>query len=116
VKQVYERVREVRLKLGLSQVEFSKRIFFSKGYYGDFETGKKNVNDRIIQLVCSQFNVNKEWLKTGKGEMFSVPLPDVRFELLKEIYEELDDSLRKCLVEQSSVLLKLQREKTDKKV
>jgi hypothetical protein len=45
--------------------------------------------------------------------MFDVPLPDVRFELLKEIYEELDDSLRKCLVEQSSVLLKLQREKNN---
>jgi hypothetical protein len=30
--------------------------------------------------------------------------------MLKGIYEELDDSLKKCLVEQSSILLKLQRE------
>jgi transcriptional regulator with XRE-family HTH domain len=115
VKQIYERVRDVRLKVGLSQVEFSKRIFFSKGFYGDFETGKKKVTDRIIQLVSSQFNVNKEWLKTGEGEMFMSSLSDVQYIMLKEIYDELDDSLRKCLVEQSSILLKLQREKNDKK-
>jgi transcriptional regulator with XRE-family HTH domain len=108
-------VKEVRLKLGLSQVEFSKRIFFSKGYYGSFEIGEKRVTERIIQLVSSQFNVNKEWLKTGEGEMFMSSLSDVRFIMLKEIYDELDDSLRKCLVEQSSILLKLQREKNDKK-
>jgi hypothetical protein len=47
--------------------------------------------------------------------MFMSSLSDVRFIMLKEIYDELDDSLRKCLVEQSSILLKLQREKNNKK-
>jgi transcriptional regulator with XRE-family HTH domain len=117
MKTVYERIKEVRLKLGLSQVDFSKQIFVSKSYYGYIETGEKGFSERILHIISTQFNVNKEWLKTGEGDMFFAPPPDVKFEMLKGIYEELDDSLRKCLVEQSVILLKLQREngKTDRK-
>ena len=109
MKAIHERIKEIRIKLGISQVEFSKRTFISKSFYGDIELGKKNVNDRIIQLISTQFNVNKEWLKTGKGEMFSAPPPDFRLERLIDIYNELDGTLRDCIVEQSSILLKLQR-------
>jgi transcriptional regulator with XRE-family HTH domain len=113
MKPVYERIKEIRLKLGISQVEFSKRIFFSKSLYGEIEIGNRKVNDRIIQLISSQFNVNKEWIKTGKGEMFSSPPPDIRLEKLIEIYNQLDGSLRDCLVEQSGILLKLQKQKNN---
>jgi transcriptional regulator with XRE-family HTH domain len=112
---VHERIKEIRLALGISQVEFSKRIFISKSFYADVETGKKigekNVQDRIIQLISSQFNVNNEWLKTGEGEMFTNTPPDIRLEKLLDIYKRLDGSLRDCLVEQSGILLKLQKEK-----
>jgi len=111
MKSVHERIKEVRLKLGISQVDFSKRIFFSKSLYGEIEIGNRKVNDRVIQLVSTQFNVNKEWLKTGTGEMFSSPPPDMRLEKLIEIYNELDGTLRDCLIEQSGILLKLQRKK-----
>jgi hypothetical protein len=99
------------MKLGISQVEFSKRIFVSKGFYGDIEVGKKKINDRIIFIISKQFNVNNEWIKTGKGEMFTNTPPDIRLEKLLDIYNQLDGSLRDCLVEQSGILLKLQKEK-----
>jgi transcriptional regulator with XRE-family HTH domain len=111
MKTVYERIKEIRTTLGLSQVEFSKRIFVSKGFYGDIEVGKKKINDRIIFIISKQFNVNDEWLKTGKGEMFTNTPPDIRLEKLLDIYNQLDGSLRDCLVDQSGILLKLQREK-----
>ncbi|MDR2588263.1 MAG: helix-turn-helix domain-containing protein [Spirochaetales bacterium] len=107
-------MKALRLALGVSQTDFSKRLFTSKGFYGDMENGKKNINERYIHIIATQFNVNKEWIKTGKGEMFHGKPPDVRLEKLIEIYNELDGSLRECLVEQSGVLLKLQREKTAK--
>jgi hypothetical protein len=66
--------------------------------------------------VSKQFNVNIEWIKTGEGEMFTDTPPDIRREKLLNIYNQLDDSLRTCLVEQSDVLLKLQREKLEKKI
>jgi transcriptional regulator with XRE-family HTH domain len=111
MKTVYERIKEIRTTLGLSQVEFAKRIFVSKGFYSDIEVGKKKINDRIIFIVAKQFNVNVEWIKTGEGEMWTNTPPDIRLEKLLDIYNQLDDSFRDYLVEQSSILLKLEKEK-----
>jgi len=108
---MYERVREVRKTLKLSQVEFSERIFVSKGFYGDVEVGSKRLNDRHIFIISRQFNVSEEWIRTGKGEMFTDKHTDPRKEKLLSIYNSLDSSLRDCLVEQSNVLLKLQNTK-----
>lgn len=110
---VHERIKEIRSKLGVSQVEFAKRILISKSFYGYIELGKKKINDRIIQLISSQFNVNKEWIKTGEGDMFTSPPPDLRLEKLTEIYNELDGSLRDCLIEQANSLLKLNKGNKD---
>ena len=109
MKTVYERIKEIRDKVKLSQVEFSERIFISKSFYGDIEIGKKKVNDRIIFIVSKQFNVNEEWIRTGRGEMFIEKTPDLRKEKLLNIYYQLEGSLRDVLVEQSGVLLKLQK-------
>jgi transcriptional regulator with XRE-family HTH domain len=111
MKTVYERIKEIRARLGISQIEFAERIFVSKSFYGDIEIGKKKVNDRIIFIISKQFNVNEEWIKTGKGEMFADRPPDIRLEKLLNIYNQLDGSLRDCLVEQSGILLKLQKDK-----
>jgi len=111
MKTVYERIKEVRLKAKLSQVDFSERILLSKSFYGDIEIGKKKVNNRMIFIVAKQFNVREEWIKTGKGEMYISPQSDLKKERLIFIYDQLDQSLKDCLVEQSNVLLKLQKRK-----
>jgi len=113
MKTVYERMKDVRLKLKLSQVEFSERIFISKSFYGAIEIGEKKLNDRIIFIVSKQFNVNEDWLRYGKGDMFIENSPDLRKQKLLHIYNQLDISLRDCLVEQSNVLLKLQNKKKE---
>jgi hypothetical protein len=82
---------------------------------GEIETGFRNVNDRIIQLICSQFNVNKDWLKKGKGGMFDKVKPDIGLEHLIEIYKQLDKTLQGYLLEQSELLLKLNNENTIKR-
>jgi transcriptional regulator with XRE-family HTH domain len=114
MKTVYERIKEIRTSLGISQREFSKQIYITQSFYGDIELGKKSVNDRIIQLIATQFHVNKEWIKTGEGGMFTAPPPDIRREKLIEIYNQLPEWLQDCLIEQSSFLLKKYRNQTDK--
>jgi transcriptional regulator with XRE-family HTH domain len=115
MKGINDRLKEIRTTLGLSQREFSKRIYISQSFYGDIELGKQSVSERIIQLVSSQFNVNKEWLKFEKGEMFSSSPPDVKLDRLIEIYTNLDEQLQDYLLLQSDILLKIQKEKIDKK-
>jgi len=109
MKTVNERIKEVRLKAKLSQVEFAERILITKSFYGDIEIGKKKVNNRMIFIVSKQFNIREEWLKTGKGEMYISPQSDLKKERLLFIYDQLDQSLKDCLIEQSNVLLKLQK-------
>ena len=108
-----DRVKEVRLKLGISQRDFAKSVFISQTLLGDIELGNRNVNDRTIQLISTQFKVNKEWLLTGKGRMFDSQPPDIQLEKLIDIFKQLDKPLRNFLLLQSKELLKMQKKRLD---
>ena len=112
--EVRKRIKQVRQTLNISQRDFAKRVYISQTLLGDIELGNRNVNDRTIQLISTEFNVNKDWLLTGNGEMFSAPPVDLQLENLVEIFNQLDNGLRDYLLDQSKGLLKIQKEKTDK--
>jgi len=109
--EIRERIRKVRETLKISQRDFAKCVFISQTLLADIEIGNRNVNDRTIQLIATEFKVNKEWLLTGKGDMFSSPPPDLQLEKLIEIFKQLDKPLRDYLLDQSKGLLKLQQKK-----
>jgi transcriptional regulator with XRE-family HTH domain len=115
MNRINERIKQIRTALKMTQVNFSKRIYISQGSYNEIETGVRKVNERILQLISTQFNINKNWIKTGKGEMFDEKKPDIRLEHLVEIYKQLDNALQNYLLEQSELLLKLNNENTIKK-
>lgn len=64
------RIKEVRKTLGLTLVEFSNRIGISNGALSRIETGINKPSERTLRLICSEFNVNRNWLDTSKGKMF----------------------------------------------
>lgn len=68
--KIHERLRSIRTALGLTQPEFAERISISKGFMSQLETGIRTLNDRLIKLICQEFNVSEEWFRTGKGDMF----------------------------------------------
>lgn len=69
-KEKIKRLIELRKTLGHTQEEVAKSIKISRSNYGNIETGKVNPTERVISDICDIYNVNKEWLETGKGEMF----------------------------------------------
>ena len=109
---VNKRIKQLRTVLQISQREFWKQVFISQSSLGEIETGVRKVNNRIIQLICSQFNINKEWITNGQGDMFDVEKPDLNLEHLIEVYKKLDKPLQVYLLEQSECLLKLHNENT----
>ena len=113
-EEARERIKLVRETLSLSQRDFAKRVYISQTLLGDIELGNRNVNDRTVQLISTEFNVNKDWLVSGDGEMFTAPPPDLQLEKLIEIFSQLDKTLRDYLLEHSKGLLKIQKEKIDK--
>ena len=60
----------LRKNLGLTQQEFADRLKVSRNNIASYETGKSNLGDAIISLICREFNVNEIWFRTGEGEIF----------------------------------------------
>ena len=109
--EMKERIQEIRKELNISQRDFAKKVFISKSLLCDIEKGSRSINDRTIQLISTEFNINKDWLLTGEGDMFTAPPPDIQLEKLINIFNQLDQSLRDCLLEQSKALLKIKKDR-----
>ncbi|MDR1389842.1 MAG: helix-turn-helix domain-containing protein [Treponema sp.] len=103
------RLKTLRAEIGISQRDFAKRIYISQSLYAELEIGNRNINNRIIHLIAMQFKVNKNWIKTGDGEMFDDDPPDVRLEQLLELFDELAEPLQDYLILQAKELCKIQQ-------
>ncbi|MDD3229531.1 MAG: helix-turn-helix transcriptional regulator [Oscillospiraceae bacterium] len=64
-----DRVKILRKKLDLTQASFAEKIGLKATAIGLYESGSRTVTERSIVTICQTFNVNEEWLRTGKGEM-----------------------------------------------
>ena len=106
---IHERLRAIRTALKLSQRSLCKGIFLEQSGYARMEQGISRVNERIIELICNKYNVSKEYLKNGKGEMFKDnTIPDVKLEQLNRLFNELNPLFQDYLIIQAKELLKVQ--------
>lgn len=65
-----ERIKSVRIKLGLSQKEFGERVGISRDMIANIENDRVEVKPLLMQHLCDVFHVDFDWLRTGDGEMF----------------------------------------------
>ena len=65
-----ERLKKLRKTLDLTQQEFADRLQIKRNTVATYEAGKSNPSDAAVSLICREFNVNEDWLRTGEGEMF----------------------------------------------
>jgi transcriptional regulator with XRE-family HTH domain len=110
---VHERIKAVRTTLKLSQRDFSRGIFLEHSSYARIEQGTVKPNERIIELICAKYRVNKTYLKENKGEMFSSAPPDAKLDQLNRIFEELNGHFQEYLIKQAKELLKVQQKQSD---
>lgn len=68
---VCDRLKILLQKLNISQRQFAMKINLDAGYFSKIMRGKVNPPDRILLLIENVFNVNKDWLENGRGEIFS---------------------------------------------
>ena len=117
-----EQVRILRKKLGMTQQEFADRIGIKRNTIANYEVGRNDPVDSVSALICREFNVRREWLETGEGDMFAQPdefsLDDflrehgadaLEVELMKA-YFELDPDMRHRIVEQFKENLKREQQ------
>ena len=68
--QLGDRVKAIRKKLGLTQVEFGQRINASGATISTTESGKTTPDNQTLKLICREFGVNLDYLLHGEEPMF----------------------------------------------
>ena len=66
---ISDRIKELRISQGLTMEKFGARIGVKRASISLIESGKNNPSDQTILLICREFSINEEWLRTGQGEM-----------------------------------------------
>lgn len=97
-----ERIEILRKDLSMSRRVFGERLGVSESVIVNIEYDRLKRPDQkesLYKLICKEFNVSEEWLRTGNGEMF-VPL--TRNQLITDFASDLimeDNTFKKRLVE-----------------
>lgn len=68
-----ERIKQLRKALGYTQQEFADRIGVKRNTIAQYEIGRNEPIDSVVNLICKEYNVNPDWLRDGSGEMFIDP-------------------------------------------
>ena len=93
------RIKEVRQANGLTQNEFANSLGIVQGFLSGVERGKKSVSDTLLITLCLLYGINKNWLKSGKGEKFrehvglATVSQDSKIPLLKRIPQDFPMNL-----------------------
>ena len=85
-----ERVRKIRKSLNLTLEKFGKTLGVKKGAISKLEKGQVNLTEQMAKLICREYNVNDQWLKTGTGEIFIQPFK-IDDEIMIQLYLQLSD-------------------------
>ncbi len=68
--QLYQRLKEVRKSLKMTQTEFGKNLGKTMRAIQNYESGERNISNNIIMMLNEKFNINIHLLYTGNGTMF----------------------------------------------
>ena len=107
---INQRVKCVRNALSMNQTEFGAKLAVSQNYLSNIEKGYRDVTEKILKLICLEFNVNENYLRNGTDPMFNQSetfsldeyarehnASDIDIEILK-IYLNLDKDVRKKII------------------
>jgi transcriptional regulator with XRE-family HTH domain len=100
-----ERLKKLRKTLDLTQQEFADKIGSARDNIAGYETGRRNPSVAVISLICTKFNVNEDWLRTGNGEMFIELTRDEQIEnFVGDVLKSEEDSFKKKFISMLSAL------------
>ncbi|WP_040328410.1 helix-turn-helix domain-containing protein [Clostridium ihumii] len=100
-----KRVKDIRKSLGLNQTEFAKHLGLTQTAYSMIENGNRPLSDKYIKVICSEFGVNENWIRTGLGEIFSSSPYEKEF---MNVFENLTTESQDYLLKMAKELLNTQ--------
>lgn len=90
-----ERVQMIREQADdgskLTLEKFGNRISLTNQAVSAIEKGRAKPSNSTIDLICREFEINREWLETGVGEMKKPPLDEVAI-IVADILDKGEDN------------------------
>ena len=100
-----ERLKELRKALNMTMEAFGQRLGVTKATISMIEHGQNMLTDRNINIICKEFHVNEEWLRSGEGDMFIRLSRDEEIAaFVGSVQFEADDSFKKRFIAMLSAL------------
>lgn len=96
-----ERIKALIKSEGIKQVEFASKLNIDASYVSKLLSDKSNSlpSDRLLDDICRKFNVNKEWLINGTGDMYNALSSDEEFAFLMGTIAASDNPQLKALID-----------------
>ena len=92
MESMKDRIKLIREQNKLSQEDFGNKIKIKRSAVSKIESGLNNPSDQTIALICSEFSINENWLRTGEGEMFTLQ-EDEEAAYVSELLEDTENPL-----------------------
>lgn len=94
-----KRIKELRKALGLTQQKFADRLGIKQNTVAQYEIGRNEPIDTVVNLIVREFAVNETWLRTGEGEMF-IPMSrdDQITDFMADLLKNEDDSFKRRFI------------------
>ena len=114
---VGDRIREIRKSLGLSMDKFAAPLGISRVAIGRIESGDLNPSKQTLLMICREFGINEEWLRSGQGDMKAVlSREEAIADIMNKILAEEPKSFRMTLIKYVSHMSSEQLELLEKMV
>lgn len=89
-----DRIKEVRIKTGLSLTKFAETLGLTVSAVSLYESGKRIPSNAVLTSISKAFGISYAWLKTGEGPMEDPLADDDALARLSDTYQSLPDRLR----------------------
>lgn len=95
---IHNRFKKLRDDQNLTQQKFADKIKSARGTISAIESGSSYPGSRLITDVCEIFNVNREWLEHGSGEMYIKNYQDDELAFLLGRFAADNDNFKKRFI------------------
>ncbi len=92
------RIKQARLKAGLTQQEIAEKMNLSVAFISRVERGTSHINLKRLSEFCSILNISEGYILNGVSD-----------EDDKYLYNEFNDILKKCSPEKQKLIYKLSK-------
>lgn len=98
-KDIKLRIKEIRKDINATQEQFASFLGVTRQTISHIERGINTPSDQLIKLICKEFGIREEWLRTGQGEMKRSPEDIIKEATSKLSPEEAREAINNLINE-----------------